>query len=127
MTKKIQFSPEKYRYLEWTERGDNDKEWPKLEYVAVIWSPHKKRDIKKIERIQRAATKMGPSLRDLPYKERISRLKLPIVGKKRERGDLIEVYGASKSLKNIDRSVCVERQIQEVMRINWKGLHTRET
>ena len=35
---------------------------PKLEYATVIWSPHKK-DIRKNERIQRAATKMAPSLR----------------------------------------------------------------
>ena len=38
---------------------------PKLEYAAVIWSPHKKKDIKKLERLQRAATKMAPSLRNL--------------------------------------------------------------
>ena len=28
---------------------------PKLEYEAVIWSPHKKKHIKKLERLQRAA------------------------------------------------------------------------
>ena len=76
---------------------------PKLEYVAVIWSPDKKKDIKKIERLQRAATKMAPSLRDLPYKERISRLKLPTLEKRRERGDFMAVYRASKDLKKIDR------------------------
>ena len=27
----------------------------KLEYAAVIWSPHKKKVVKKLERIQRAA------------------------------------------------------------------------
>ena len=48
---------------------------PKLKYAAVIWLPYKKKDIRKIERIQRAATKMAPSLRDLPYGERLSRLK----------------------------------------------------
>ena len=53
---------------------------PKLEQV-VIWSPYK-RDIKKIERIQRAATEIAPSLRDLPYKETISRLKPQKSGKK---------------------------------------------
>ena len=30
---------------------------PKLEYAAVIWSSYKKKDIKKLERMQRAATK----------------------------------------------------------------------
>ena len=48
----------------------------KLEYAAVIWSTHKKKYIKNLERLQRAATKMAPSLRNLPYEEKLSRLKL---------------------------------------------------
>ena len=53
---------------------------PRLEYEAVIWSPHKKKDIKEIEIIQNAAAKVAPSLKDLPYELRISRLKLPTLG-----------------------------------------------
>ena len=37
---------------------------PKLEYAAMIWSQHKKKDIKKIERIQRAAAEMAPGQRN---------------------------------------------------------------
>ena len=48
---------------------------PNLEYAAMIWSPHKKKDIKKIERIQRATTKIALRLRNLPYEKRTSRLK----------------------------------------------------
>ena len=44
-----------------------------------------KKDIKKIEGIQRAATKMAPSLRNLPYEEKLSKLKLPTFEKRRER------------------------------------------
>ena len=33
---------------------------PRLEYAAVIWSPHEKKHIRKLERVQRAATKMTP-------------------------------------------------------------------
>ena len=36
----------------------------KLEYAAVIWSPNKKKAIKKFERLQRAAIKMDPSLKN---------------------------------------------------------------
>ena len=43
---------------------------PKLEYAAVVWSPWLKKDIRKIERIQRAATKMVPRLRDFAYEGR---------------------------------------------------------
>ena len=72
---------------------------PKLEYASVIWSPHKKKDIRKIERIQKTATKMALSLRDLLYEERLSRLKVPTLEKRRERGDFIAVYRASKDLE----------------------------
>ena len=49
---------------------------PKLEYAVVIWSPHKK-DVKKIEKLQRAVTKITPSLRNLPYEQSLSNLELP--------------------------------------------------
>ena len=38
---------------------------PKLEYAEVIWSPHKKKHVLKLERIQRIAIKMVPELEDL--------------------------------------------------------------
>ena len=41
---------------------------------------------------------MIPSLRDLPYEERVSTLE-----KRRERRDIIAVYKASKGLDKIDR------------------------
>ena len=40
---------------------------PKLEYVEVIWSPHKKKHVLKLKRIQRIATKMVPKLEELTY------------------------------------------------------------
>ncbi len=76
---------------------------PKLEYAAVVWSPHKK-DIRKIERIQRAATKMVPTLRDLPYEERLEKLNLLTLERRSERGDLIAIYRASEEWEKVDRS-----------------------
>ncbi len=49
---------------------------PKVEYAALVWSLHKKKDIRKIGLIQRAAMKMVPILRDLPFEERLERLKV---------------------------------------------------
>ena len=76
---------------------------PRLEYAAVVWSPHKVKHIRKIERIQRAATKMVPSLRDLTYEERLAKLNLPSLEERRERGDLITVYKAMREMEKIDR------------------------
>ena len=42
---------------------------PKLE--EVIWSPHKKKHLLKLERIQSITTKMVPELEDLAYEERL--------------------------------------------------------
>ena len=56
-----------------------------------------------LERIQRAATKMVPSLRNLSYEKRFFRLKLPTFAKRKERGDFIAVCRASKCLEKIDR------------------------
>ena len=74
-----------------------------------------------IERIQIAATKMAPSLGDLPYEERFSRLKLPTFEKRRERGNLIAVYRASKTLeKKLTAKICLcgSAEIQEGTRRN---------
>ena len=38
---------------------------PKLEYPEVIWFPHKKKHVLKLEIIQRITTKMVPELKDL--------------------------------------------------------------
>ena len=83
----------------------------------MIWLPPKKKDIKKLERSQRAATKMAPSLRNLPYEERLSRLKLPTLEKRRERGDFIAVYRASKYLeKKLEICLCGTTEQQQTTR-----------
>ncbi len=48
-----------------------------LEYAAVVWSPPLKMHIKKIKKIQRAATRWVPSLRVLSYEARLDQLQLP--------------------------------------------------
>ena len=65
-----------------------------------MWSPHTKKNIRKIERVQRAATKIVPELRDLPYEERLRKLGLLTLESRRERGDLISVY---KMVNGMDR------------------------
>ena len=48
--------------------------------------------IKAIESVQRRATKMIPTIKDLSYSERLKKLKLPTLAYRRARGDMIEVY-----------------------------------
>ena len=65
---------------------------PQLEYAACIWSPHMKKHVKKVERIQRLATKMVPGLKELEYEERLKRLGLTTLEERRIRGDIITLY-----------------------------------
>ena len=59
---------------------------PKLEYAAILWSPSTKKNIRKLERIQRATTKLAPELFELTYEEQLSKIGITNVRtKKRKR------------------------------------------
>ena len=63
-----------------------------LEYNNSVWSPHKKSDIEKLERVQKRATKMIPGMPKISYPDRLRKLKLPTLTYRRARGDMIETY-----------------------------------
>ena len=50
---------------------------PILEYGNVIWGPHYVLDQRKLEGVQRRATKLVPSLRDESYLDRLTSMNLP--------------------------------------------------
>ena len=75
---------------------------PRLEYTALVWSPHLKKHIRKLERIQRTATTLPLSLRNLSYKERLKALNLTTLEQRRERGDLIAVYRTVNGIEKFD-------------------------
>lgn len=59
---------------------------PHLEYAVQVWSPQGRVNINRIEKVQRRATKIIPSLKNLPYEERLRRLNIPKLEDRRERG-----------------------------------------
>jgi len=83
---------------------------PRLEYAGVVWSPHKKKHVKKIERLQRMATKMVPELAEMTYEERLRAMDLPSLEQRRERGDLIQVYKLVHGMDVVDNRKLVLRE-----------------
>ena len=75
---------------------------PQVEYASSVWSPILMTDINNLEKVQRRATKLVPSLASLSYHERLQQLKLPTLQYRRLRQDLILIFKHSKQLINLD-------------------------
>ena len=78
---------------------------PHLEYCIQAWRPYRKKDIDKLERIQRRATKMIPELRDLSYESRLLQCGLTTLETRRLRGDQVEVFKIVNGYENVDRNM----------------------
>ena len=65
---------------------------PHLEHAVQFWSPYLRRDIDKMEKIQRIATKMIAEIRNHSYHQRIQEHDLISFVQRRLRGQLIEVF-----------------------------------
>ena len=49
---------------------------PHLEYCIQAWRPYLRKDIDKLEKVQRRTTRLIPELRQCAYEERLKRCKL---------------------------------------------------
>ena len=75
---------------------------PHLEYGNVIWGPHYKGGIKAIEKVQKRATKIVPSLKNVHYVRRQETLHLPSLVYRRKRGDMIMCFKMMSKQVNVD-------------------------
>jgi ribonuclease P/MRP protein subunit RPP40 len=73
---------------------------PRLEFCVQAWSPHLRKDIDMLERVQRRATKLIEGYRDYGYEDRLQKTGLISLEKRRVRGDLIQTF---KIMKGIDK------------------------
>ena len=76
---------------------------PILEYGHSVWNPYLKTLCQEVESVQRRATKLLRSLKNLSYSERLRKLKLPSLEHRRKRGDMIDVYKYINGLYDCDR------------------------
>jgi hypothetical protein len=75
---------------------------PHLEYCVQAWSPHFRKDIDKLERVQQRATRLIANMRHLSYDERLSALNLHSLRRRRTKGDLIEIFKIINGLNNMN-------------------------
>jgi len=74
-----------------------------MEFCIQAWSPYLQKDIKRLEKIQRRATKMVHGLKDIAYEDRLKILGLISLEKRRLRGDLTEVFKILTDRENVDK------------------------
>ena len=65
---------------------------PHLEYCVQAWSPYYRKDVDCLERVQRRATGMVRGMKNKSYTERLQILRITSLERRRQRGDLIEMY-----------------------------------
>ena len=74
---------------------------PLLEFAAPVWNPHHQKDIDKLEKVQRRATKLAPGLKKFEYAKRLKILDLTSLFERRIRGDLIQMYKICKGFDKV--------------------------
>ena len=75
---------------------------PRLEHCIQAWSPYTRRDINKLEQVQRRATKLVPELSQLSYEERLSRLGLTPLEERRTRGDTARCRASNSIVDQVE-------------------------
>jgi len=75
---------------------------PHMEYCIQAWSPHLVKDTETLEKVQRRAMKCVTGMKGRTYEQRLQLLNITTLEKRRQRGDLIEVYKILTGKEDMD-------------------------
>ena len=87
---------------------------PHLEFASAVWNSLSVKDAKRLEGVQRRATKMVTELRGMSYEMRLKKLGLTSLETRRKRGDLIQIYKIIKGLEEVDWGMNIGRNRPEL-------------
>ena len=76
---------------------------PLLEYASPVWSPHTKKDIQKLEKVQRHVTKAILGYQEIDYETRLCLLGLDYLEDRRKIKDLTTCYKYMNGFIDVDR------------------------
>ena len=79
---------------------------PHLEYTVGIWSPYFRKDIIKLENVQRRIIKIVKGLNSLSYEQRIKILGLDFLAWRRKREHLITTF---KLIRGFDSAILIRK------------------
>src|SRR6266536_2327475 len=74
---------------------------PLLEYASPVWSPWRKKDITRIEQVQRRFTRLVEGTQEMSYEQRLKFLRLPSLAYRREREQLIQAFKMLNGLYDV--------------------------
>ncbi len=72
-----------------------------LEFASAVWNSMTRREINRLEGIQKRATKMVIELRGLVYEDRLKELGITSLETRRKRGDLLQIYKIMKGFEKV--------------------------
>ena len=75
---------------------------PRLESSVQFWSSHYQKDMEALERVQKIFYQMLPGMEGIRYEERLEKLRLFSLERRRLRGHLIEVHTINRGINRVD-------------------------
>ena len=98
---------------------------PHLDYCLTAIGPYMEQDFLALEKVQRRATRLVCGLKHLSYQERLTRLRIPSMKNRVQRGDLIETYKIMTGKVAVDPHHFFERNRDERTRGHCMKLKKR--